>query len=65
MDNKPFPAVNKALLDRLAEVFPDRCASLGQTPEQIFFAAGQRSVVNFLIEIHRIQTEEQRSDVRP
>lgn len=37
----------------LDEVFPDRCPVKGTSMEDIWFAAGARSVVNWLIEQKR------------
>jgi hypothetical protein len=56
MDHLPFTC--EQLIDVLDEMYPDRCPHLDMTPEQIWHASGQRSVVNFLIELRRRTQED-------
>tara|TARA_R110000822_G_scaffold1345_4_gene6209 strand:+ start:826 stop:1026 length:201 start_codon:yes stop_codon:yes gene_type:complete len=39
------------LLDKLNLVFPEKSAQLGMTTEKIWFLGGQRSVINWLLEL--------------
>lgn len=47
MESK-FPAVPKPLLDRLSELFPEKCPGLDWGNRDIWFRVGQRSVVAML-----------------
>ncbi len=42
------PAVSEALVKYVEEVYPARCARLGETQEEIWFRAGQNSVAEHL-----------------
>lgn len=57
VDYVSFPFVDPSLVDRLGEVFPDRCARLGETSEMIWYQSGQASVVAFLKSIVKEQQE--------
>lgn len=48
-----LPANVYDLLDILDEVYPEKAASLTWTDREIFYKAGQRSVVNWLLELKR------------
>ena len=52
-----FPEVNKVLLEELDRRFPDKCAEMSFTDREIWFYAGQRSVVRLLKEKFREQNE--------
>ena len=56
-DLKPIPPFAKSLLESLDERFPEQCASVNQTINEIMFKAGQRSVVRFLMEEFKQQEE--------
>lgn len=59
MKNKPrLPLISKELITYLAELFPDKCPELKDSEKEIFYKAGQRSVVNHLIEKAKFQLEE-------
>jgi hypothetical protein len=55
--DSPFPNVPPSLVQALDERFPDKCAQLSDTERQVFFKAGQRHVVDFLIEQMRRQQD--------
>lgn len=44
----PFPPIPPALVDRLDELFPNRCAQPGMTTEVIWTEAGARKVIDKL-----------------
>ena len=48
---KQLPATVDQLIDSLEKMYPERCARLGQTQDEIFYEAGQRSVVQKLIKL--------------
>ena len=52
-----FPLVTKVLLDELDQRFPDKCPEMSFTDREIWFYAGQRSVVRLLKEKFREQNE--------
>lgn len=52
-----FPEVNKVLLEELDRRFPDKCPEMSFTDREIWFYAGQRSVVRLLKEKFREQNE--------
>jgi len=51
------PIISKQIVDYLDSLFPDKCPELKETEKEIFYKAGQRSVVNHLIEKLKIQEE--------
>jgi len=52
-----IPAIPKALVEVLDEMFPVQCPRLDDADRMIWFRAGQRAVVDFLIERHKRQNE--------
>lgn len=48
LDYVRIPPVPEHLVDFLDQNFPEQCASLTDSINEIFFKAGQRSVVTFL-----------------
>jgi hypothetical protein len=52
-----FPAVPNALLEALEAHIPERCAELNMHEREIFFYAGQRSVVRLLRQVFNEQNE--------
>ena len=53
----PFPDISKELVNRLNELYPEKCANPDDTYQTVWLKSGQRSVVNFLIEQYKRQTE--------
>lgn len=53
----PVPRIAPELLAFLDQNFPDRCAELSQGLPEIYYQAGQRSVVKFLIRLFEEQNE--------
>jgi hypothetical protein len=59
MKNKPkLPLISNDLVVYLDQMFPDKCPELKETEREIFYKAGQRSVVNHLLEKAKFQLEE-------
>ena len=52
-----FPDISKELLNRLEELYPEKSAMLCDMMKEVWFKAGQRSVVTFLTEQRKRQTE--------
>tara|TARA_Y100001963_G_C6582872_1_gene354299 strand:+ start:291 stop:488 length:198 start_codon:yes stop_codon:yes gene_type:complete len=52
-----FPDIPEELLGELDSRFPEKCAELSWDEKEVWFAAGQRSVVRFLLQIHKEQRE--------
>lgn len=57
MDNSRFPIVPESLVFELDSRFPNTCPLLDDTDRMIWFHAGQRAVVNFLLEMYQRQNE--------
>lgn len=55
--NASFPQVSTALVEALNELYPDSCPRLDEQDRMVWFKAGQRAVVDFLIEQHKQQNE--------
>lgn len=53
----PTPRIPVEVLRYLDYVFPERCPDLSDTVDAIYFKAGQRSVVRYLIRIFEEQDE--------
>jgi hypothetical protein len=56
LDN--FPHVTKVLVDRLDQLFPDKCPRLDDPERRVWFSAGQASVVTFLKTVLKEQQEQ-------
>ena len=52
-----FPTIDKKLLAVLAEKFPDKSPSLDFSDKEVWFRAGQASVVRYLIAQHEAQEQ--------
>lgn len=57
MRGEPFPFIPKPLLDALEEHFPERAADLRWSDREVWFKAGQCSVVRFLATKFQEQNE--------
>jgi len=53
----PVPRIPEDMVVFLNRVFPERCAELDESTNQIFHRAGQRSVVRFLNRLFEEQNE--------
>jgi len=47
------------LIKKLDEVYPEQSALLNWTTQEVWFKAGQRSVVNWLLELQRREQEQE------
>ena len=52
-----MPPIPKSLLDALDGMFPDQTPRLEDTDRMVWFKAGQRATVDYLIEQHKRQNE--------
>jgi hypothetical protein len=48
MEDTPFPAVPRVLLETLERLYPNRCPAIEMSERQIWLAAGAYSVVRKL-----------------
>jgi hypothetical protein len=48
LSNNPLPPVSAELVEGLQLRFPDKCPDITLPDREIWFKAGQRSVVNFI-----------------
>lgn len=55
------PLISRELVEYLKELYPDRLVSLQWSEREIFYKAGQRNVVDFLIDKYK---EQQSSNVQ-
>lgn len=53
-----LPPINKALLEKLNELFPEKSADLSWEEKEIWYKSGQRSVIHFLQQTYKDQQEE-------
>ena len=51
------PILKEELIEYLDNLFPEKCAELNESERDIFYKAGQRSVVKHLIEKLKLQKE--------
>jgi hypothetical protein len=56
MENN-IPNISKPLIDALDKMFPDSCPRLEDKDRMVWFRAGQRAVVDVLIEHYKRQNE--------
>lgn len=54
----PLPASVPQLIKQLDEKFPDACPKLSDTDREVWFKAGQRSVVEHLTARQKMQEED-------
>jgi hypothetical protein len=57
MDSENFPLVPKDLLDALNEIVPEQHPSLSDSKRKVWWNAGKRSLVNFLIDKYDLQNQ--------
>jgi hypothetical protein len=57
-DVPPMPLLKETLVEALDNRFPQQSADLQWTDREVWFKAGQRSVVEFLIKTIKEQEEE-------
>ncbi len=48
-----LPSFSSDLIKMLDEAYPDRCPSINLSDREVWFKAGQRSVVNKLLSLSR------------
>ena len=53
----PKPVIKNEIIEYLDSIFPEKSADLKDTEKEVYYKSGQRSVVNHLIEKHKIQRE--------
>ena len=53
-----FPPIDKAILEALKELFPNVSPPLNWSEKEVWYKAGQRSVIRFLHEIIKEQEED-------
>ena len=52
-----LPVITDELIEALDQVFPNRHPDLSLTDREVWYRAGERSVVNYLIEQQKRQKE--------
>jgi hypothetical protein len=52
-----LPDLSRRLLERLDELYPDRCPDPNDSERDVWIKAGQRKVVNFLWDVFDEQNE--------
>ena len=57
IDNIKLPVISKDLLDALDVLFPERTPPITMEYKEICFRSGQRSVIRFLHNKHKQQSE--------
>ena len=57
IDNIKLPVISKDLLDALDVLFPERTPPINMEYREICFRSGQRSVIRFLHNKHKQQSE--------
>lgn len=60
-DEDSLPYTGSQLVDKLNKVFPEKSAELSMSIEELMFKGGQRSVVNWLVELQK-REEQQNED---
>ena len=56
--NTKLPKVDKLLVEKLEGLFPEQSADLQWSEKEVWYKAGQRSVIRFLHEIIKEQEED-------
>ena len=53
-----IPPIDRNLLEKLNELFPEKSADLSWEEKEIWYKSGQRSVIHFLQQTYKDQQEE-------
>ena len=51
----PFPPIEEPLINRLKELFPEKCPDLDAKDREIWYYAGKRSMVKMLESVYNEQ----------
>jgi hypothetical protein len=54
-DDANFPRISAVLIKKLNEICPEKCPTTDMSLEEIHHYSGKRAMINFLIEIHEDQ----------
>ncbi len=54
---RELPDLSRRLLERLDELYPDKCPDPSDSERDVWIKAGQRKVVNFLWDVYDEQNE--------
>jgi hypothetical protein len=57
MQSENFPLIPKDLIEALDEIVPEQHPSLSDSKRAVWWNAGKRSLVNFLIDKYRLQNQ--------
>jgi hypothetical protein len=57
MESENFPVIPKDLIDVLNEIVPEQHPSLSDSDRAVWWNAGKRSLVNFLVDKYNIQNQ--------
>lgn len=57
-----IPIISSNLLKYLDSLYPNRCADLSLSDREVWFQAGQRSVIDFLL---KAKEEQENGDIDP
>jgi hypothetical protein len=57
MESENFPIVPKDLIDSLNEIVPEKHPSISDSDRSVWWNAGKRSLVNFLIDKYNLQNQ--------
>ena len=57
MKDKGFPNITEALIKELNTRWPEQCADMSWAEREVWFSAGQRSVIRFLNGVYKEQNE--------
>ena len=55
--DEKIPPIPKQLLEYLDRLYPDSCPDLSLADREVWYKAGQRSVIGFLFRVYSEQTE--------
>jgi hypothetical protein len=57
MESDTFPIIPKDLIEALNEIVPEQHPSLSDSKRKIWWNAGKRSLVNFLVDKYNLQNQ--------
>ena len=52
MEDELMPLISEAMINRLEQLYPDKCPDLTNTEKDVWFKSGQVSVIRFLRQIY-------------
>ena len=58
MEDELMPLISEAMINRLEQLYPDKCPDLTNSEKDVWFKSGQVSVIRFLRQTYNDQLQQ-------